>query len=150
MMQGTTMQGTVMQGLQAPGASPLAPARPQQGGYGAGAAFRVAEQPAAAALAPTGAAAPAALFGLLAVQEAQGEAVRDRDARRRAKQMLDELTRLQRALLAGRPDPETLRALAALAGDLSVAADPVLAAAVRAVAVRARVELARLAAAASR
>ena len=144
------MQGTTMQGIQAAATSPLAAVRPQGTGYGAGTAFRVAEQPSAAVRAPTGAAAPAALLGLLAVQESEGEAVRDRDARRRGKQMLDELTRLQRALLGGRLDPENLRALAALAADPGIAADPLLAAAVRAVSVRARVELARLAAAARR
>ena len=103
---------------------------------------------------PAGVAAPVALAGLLAVQEAEGNAARDREARRRGAMMLDELTRLQRALLGGQIDPDNLRALAALAagpdGAGDGAADPMLAAAVRAVSVRARVELARVSAAARR
>ena len=138
------MQGTALQGLQAPEATALAAARPRAAASGAAPGFRVVEQPSPiAARAPTGAVTAAGLLGLLAVQEAGGAAVRDRDARKRGKQMLDELARLQRALLAGRLDPENLRALAALAGDSAVAADPAIAAVVRAVTVRARVELAR-------
>ncbi len=144
------MQGVALQDIQgcADGLA-LAAARPQAAALGSAARFHVAEQ-ASALRGPAAAAAPAALLGLLAVQEAEGAAVRDRDARKRGKLMLDELTRLQRALLAGRLDPENLRALAALAGDSTVAADPAIAAAVRAVTVRARVELAQLKAAATR
>lgn len=102
----------------------------------------------ASSRAPAAITASSALLGLLAVQEAEGDAVRDRAARRRGGRMLDELAKLQRALLAGRLDPATLRSLAELAADPADAADPAIAAAVRAVAVRARVMLAQLAAAA--
>jgi len=141
------MQGTAaLQGIGGIGAPAAAPVR--QGVAAAG--FRVAEQGAPGAVrAPAGAAAPSALLGLLAVQEAEADAARDRSARKRGKQMLDELSRLQRALLAGRVDPDGLRSLAALATDPAEAADPALAATLRAVAVRARIELARLRAAAS-
>jgi hypothetical protein len=145
------MQGTGLQGIQAPGAAAVAAPRPQPTVSGAAFGVRVAEQASAAAVrAPAGATAPGALLGLLAVQEAEGDAVRDRDARKRGRQMLDELARLQRALLSGRLDPSSLHALAALAGDPADAADPAISAVVRAVAVRARVELARLRAAATR
>ncbi len=85
------------------------------------------------------------MLGLLAVQEAEADAARDRDARKRGKAMLDALARLQRMMLAGQFDAEELRNLAALAADPAEAADPALGAALREVAVRARVELARLA-----
>lgn len=145
------MQGiAALQDIQGRGgalaAAAAAAPRPQPGGSG----FCVAEPPFPAARTPAGAVAPAALLGLLAVQEAEGAAARDRDARRRGKQMLDELARLQRALLTGRADRDGLRALAALAAESGDAADPALATLVRAVAVRARVELARLGAAATR
>ena len=144
------MQGMALQDIQAPtDGLALAAARPQGAASGSASSFRVAEQ-LSAARTPAGAVAPSALLGLLAVQEAEGAAVRDRDARKRGKLMLDELARLQRALLGGRLDPENLRALAALAGDPAVAADPAIAAVVRAAALRARVELARLEVAARR
>jgi len=144
------MQGVALQDIQstADGLA-LAAARPQAAAFGSEPGFRVAEQR-SAIRSPAAAAAPAALLGLLAVQEAEGAAARDRDARKRGKLMLDELARLQRALLVGRLDPENLRALGALAGDSAVAADPALAAAVRAIAVRARVMLARFGAAATK
>lgn len=143
------MQGMALQDIQGSTEGlALATARPQTAALGSAPRFRVAEQP-AAVRGPT-AAAPAALLGLLAVQEAEGAATRDRDAHKRGTLMLYELTRLQRALLAGRLDPESLRALAALAGDPAVAADPAIAAVVRAIAMRARVELARFGAAATR
>ncbi len=145
------MQGTTLRGFQAPEAMALAVMRPQAAASGASPNFRVAEQSSSTAIrAPACAGAPTALLGLLAVQEAEGAAARDRDARKRGKRMLDELARLQRALLTGRLDPDGLRALATLASDPADAADPAISAVVRAVAVRARVELARLGAAARR
>lgn len=137
------MQGTAVQGFQGAAAVVVAARRPAQDGNSA--AFRVSAQAApgtARAAAP--AAAPEVLLGLLAVQEAEGDAARDRAARKRGKEMLDELARLQRALLAGRLDPARLHALATLSADPADAADPALSAVLRAVAVRARVELARL------
>jgi len=70
-------------------------------------------------------------------------AVRDREARRRGQDMLAELLRLQRALLAGAPDEAALRRLATLATDVPAAADPLLRQAIAEVVLRARVELAR-------
>ena len=83
------------------------------------------------------------LGGMLALQEAESGSVRDREARRRGQEMLAELLRLQRALLAGPPDLAALRRLAALATAIPEAADPALRQAVAEVTLRARVELAR-------
>jgi hypothetical protein len=83
------------------------------------------------------------LGGMLALQEAETESVRDRESRRRGQEMLAELLRLQRALLAGPPDRGALQRLAALAADLPDAANPALRQAVAEVALRARIELAR-------
>ena len=142
------MQGMALQGIEA-----VIVAMPMAGRPRAAVPdFRVPDRAAASVRTPAGAAAPAALAGLLAVQEAEGNAARDREARRRGTMMLDELARLQRAMLGGQLDPDSLRSLAALAAGPGSAgagaADPLLAAAVRAIAVRARVELARLSAAA--
>ncbi len=87
--------------------------------------------------------AEVAFGGMLALQEVESEPVRDREARRRGQQMLDELLRLQRALLAGPPDPDALYRLAELATDIPDAADPALRRVVAEVTLRARVELAR-------
>ncbi|MBD0273893.1 MAG: hypothetical protein ICV73_18440 [Acetobacteraceae bacterium] len=98
-----------------------------------------------AASATTAATATAAVGGLslLAVQEdGGGRAGRNAAARRRASSILDELRGLQAELLGGRPDPSRLARLAALqSGEDGV--DPGLREAVRAVALRARIELAR-------
>ncbi len=98
----------------------------------------------AAATAATAAAAPVAAVGLslLAAQENGGRGGRDAAARRRASSILDELQGLQTELLGGRSDPARLARLAALqAGEEG--ADPGLREAVRAVALRARIELER-------
>jgi hypothetical protein len=88
-----------------------------------------------------GAAAPSAI-GLLALQETAPAAERDSRAQRRGQAMLDELAALQRDLLTGRADPARLHRLEALTqGD--AAADPALAEAVAAIALRVRIELAR-------
>ncbi len=94
----------------------------------------------AAAAGRTLAAAPVS-EGLVALQ-AGDAAVRDREARRRGGAALQALAALQRALLAGEADPEALRALAASC-EGPEASDPALAATLRAVSLRARVELAR-------
>ncbi len=116
--------------------------RPAAGGFSVG-------EPAAggqAAAAGVGAAAPAAAVGLslLAAQEGNGGrgAGRDAAARRRAASILDELSGLQAELLGGRADPGRLARLAAL-GEGEEGLDSGLRDAVRAVALRARVELAR-------
>jgi hypothetical protein len=90
-----------------------------------------------------GGAAEVSLAGLLALQEAADEPVRDRQARRRGHDLLAELAALQRELLAGPPDLDRLERLAALAREVPDAADPRLRAVVQAISLRARVELAR-------
>jgi hypothetical protein len=114
------------------------PARPPARAAG----FRL---PADAAEAPAEAAATAGVMlgGMLALQEAESGAVRDREARRRGQEMLAALARLQRALLEGNRDLPGLRRLAALAEDIPQAADPGLRQALAEVTLRARVELAR-------
>ena len=75
--------------------------------------------------APTRAASSAAsMAGLLALQEAGGDEVRDREAKRRGRDLLDELAGLQRDLLAGPPGTARLARLAGLAADVPFAADP--------------------------
>lgn len=109
---------------------------------GAGGGFSLG----AAAMGAAGAAhgtAPAQAIGLLALQEAGPAAERDARARRRGEAMLQSLADLQLGLLGGTIDPARLRALAA-ADPAEDAADPGLAAAVAAIRLRARVELARL------
>ncbi len=102
------------------------------GGTGAGSGAAAAAASAAGAVG----------LPLLALQEAGGRSARDAAARRRASSILDELQGLQAELLGGRSDPARLARLAALeAGEEG--ADPGLREAVRAVALRARIELAR-------
>jgi hypothetical protein len=125
------------------GIGPAAPA--QRNGRPAvrGAGFSVPSSGHAEVAAASTAVAEVSLGGMLALQEAESGAVRDREARRRANEMLVELARLQRALLDGRRDLGALRRLADLAGDVPAAADLQLRQAVAEVALRARVELAR-------
>jgi hypothetical protein len=97
------------------------------------------------AVAGTAAASATAAVGLslLAAQEdGGGRAGRDAEAQRRADSILDELQGLQADLLGGRADPARLARLAAL-GTGEEGADPGLRDTVRAVALRARIELAR-------
>lgn len=91
------------------------------------------------------AAAAAVGLSLLAVQEKGDRRERDAAACRRAAALLDELQGLQAELLGGVPDPARLERLAALTNG-EEGADPGLREAVRAVALRARIELARRAA----
>lgn len=92
--------------------------------------------------------APASLVGaMVALQEAELRAARDRAARRHGETMLDELKALQVRLLGGGAAPDLLGRLATLAEMLPDAVDPKLAALVQAVALRAEIELARRAAA---
>ena len=118
----------------------VAPGRPRPARGGAG-GFRVADGPAAAG-APS-AAAPAGLSGLLAMQEAEAGFVRDREARRHGDAVMAELAALQRELLGGEGGGGALTRLATLARHAPGAADPRLGAILRAVLVRAQVELAR-------
>ena len=114
------------------------PARTQARGGG----FRLPAEATEAPAAPA-AASEVMLGGMLALQEAETWAVRDREARRRGQEILAALARLQRALLEGRRDLPGLRRLAALAEDIPLAADPRLRQALADVTLRARVELAR-------
>ncbi|MBV8704221.1 MAG: hypothetical protein JO118_10975 [Acetobacteraceae bacterium] len=109
-----------------------------------GPAFAMEAMPPARAAggAPAAGVAAVSLPGLLALHEAGVEAPGDRAARRRGRDILAALAALQRGLLGG-DDGEALPALARLARDLPPAADPRLDAVLRAVALRARVELAR-------
>lgn len=85
----------------------------------------------------------AALSGLLALQESESVPIRDRDARRRGRDILAALAALQRGLLGGAdPDDATVR-LAALLAEPLVTADPGLNAILTAIRLRARIELAR-------
>jgi hypothetical protein len=87
-------------------------------------------------------AAPAQAIGLLALQEAGPVAERDARARKQGEALLQSLSDLQLGLLEGRLDRARLEALAALVPGED-AADPSLAAAIAAIRLRARVELAR-------
>lgn len=82
------------------------------------------------------------LGGLLTLQEAGTDAARDGEARRHGAELLDELADLQKALL-GAQDAEDLGRLARLVAGVPQAADPRLAGVIRAVALRARLELTR-------
>ena len=95
-------------------------------------------QPRAAEAAP--ASAPA---GMLSLQEIGTESPRDRAARRHGRALLAALARLQRHLLGAPDDGTTLLELADLAATVPAATDPAIAATLKAVVLRARVELAR-------
>jgi hypothetical protein len=129
------------------GAVSRATPRPAAGG----AAFTVTARPIAAPGGPI-AVAEVGLGSMLAMQEVESGAVRDREARRRGQDMLAALASLQRSLLdfgsdtgptTGAGSGSALRQLAALAGQVPQAADPALREAVAAVTLRVRVELAR-------
>ena len=92
---------------------------------------------------PSRVAAPAALGGLLLLQEAEAAPVRDRRARQHGRAMLDALARLQLSLLGEDPDVAGLERLAALVEHCPQAADPGLRDVLGGVALRARIELAR-------
>ncbi len=129
-----------MEGIRGIGAGAAARGRGVRGGTGG---FRVGGG-AAAAAGTQAAESPAAAsaIGLLALQETAPAAERDARARRRGDAMLRELAALQRDLLAGRADAGRLHVLAELAAG-EAAADPALAEAVDAIALRVRIELAR-------
>jgi len=122
------------------------------GGTGAaratrGAGFRVPAE--AREAGGAAAAAPAAPVGLMALQEADDAAARDRRGAGRARDLLRELAGIQADLLRGGADPERLERLARLA-EGEAPPDPVLADALAGIALRARVELARRGVAAAR
>ena len=83
------------------------------------------------------------LESMLALQAVDEAAERDRAAHKRGTAMVAALSRLQRAMLAGEDPSLVLNALNDLSADGPVAGDPGLAAVLRAVVLRSRVELAR-------
>ncbi len=101
------------------------------------------------AAAGPGAALAVAMPSLLGLQEAQQDAVSDREARRHADEMLDLLKELQRSLLGAAIDPAKLGRMAQLARHAPPPADPRLLAVQRALLVRVAVEQARTRIAAS-
>ena len=86
---------------------------------------------------------PSALGCMLALQEGGGESVGDRQARRRGQALLRALSCLQRSLLRGGDDVESLQDLTGLAADLPEASSPALRGILDQIVLRARVELAR-------
>lgn len=87
------------------------------------------------------ASAEVGLEGMLALQELPSEEVADREARRRGHDLLEALAAMQRGLLGlEEADPQRLARLAEAVPDAS---DPGLRAAVAAIALRARIEVAR-------
>jgi hypothetical protein len=93
-----------------------------------------------ARLSPSGA---IGLEGLLVLQAVDEGSERDRSARKRGTALLASLTGLQRTLLAGEDPSLALRALSELTADDSTADDPGLAAIVRAIVQRSRIEIVR-------
>ena len=86
---------------------------------------------------------PLGLDGMLALQGVDDPLARDNAARKRGKAMIAALSDLQRAMLAQDDPSLTLRSLSELAADHPDAADPALAAVLRSVVLRARVEVAK-------
>lgn len=91
----------------------------------------------------TAAAAPVVLSGMLAMQEAESAIQRDRESRHHGEATLKALGDLQLALLGDPAQESALHRLADLAQHMPRAADPGLETLVRAVGLRARIELAR-------
>ena len=84
---------------------------------------------------------PVAVMSLLALQEHESGLQQDREARQHGTAVMDELSALQRALLGG--DGADLDQLEILMARPITAADPALAGVLRAVRLRAGIELAR-------
>ncbi len=93
--------------------------------------------------------APVEAALMLALQEQTGTEAGDREARRHGQRLLAALAELQRAMLCG-SEADTLGELSRLADEEGQAVDPMLAAAIRSIRLRARLELARAAKAADR
>ncbi len=126
---------------------PPAPAAGASRRRGAAGGFHLPEAAGGAAAKGVAPAMAVGLSAMLALQEMPDPAVGDREAHRHGREMLEELAALQRELLAGvgaNPGPADRRRLARLAGTVPQAADPGLREAVAAIALRARLELARL------
>ena len=115
---------------------------------GLGGGFAVGFSAASTAGPGSGTASVASVAGMLLLQEvADGPArngqARDRQARRHGRALLEGLSDLQRALLGDGEDTAALDRLATLVAHCPEAADPALRATLAAVALRAKVELAR-------
>lgn len=135
-----------MSGIRGLGSVPAPPAS-ARAARGAG-GFRLASgQGAPVDVAASAAAAPATALSLLALQESAAVAERDARARARGLALLAALSALQAGMLRGVVDAALPARLAAL-GEGEAAKDPALADLLAQVTLRARVELARLAAAA--
>jgi hypothetical protein len=80
---------------------------------------------------------------MLSLQEVDSESPRDRAARRHGRALLAALVRLQHALLGASDDEAALQEISALAAGVPDASDPSVTAALHAVVLRARIELAR-------
>jgi len=86
---------------------------------------------------------PASLGAVLTLQEMGAETAEDRDARRHGQNMLALLAAVHRGLLSGVDNIAALQQLADLAAAAPIATDRRLAAAISAILLRVRVELAR-------
>ena len=93
--------------------------------------------------------APVEASLMLALQEQAGTEAGDREARRHGQRLLAALAELQRAMLCG-SEADTLAELSRLTDDEGQAVDPMLAAVIRSIRLRARLELARAAKATDR
>ena len=123
--------------IGAAGLRPIMATRPQAR-QAAASGFRVTQ---AAAQGPA-AVSVVGLTDLLALQEAEQDTVRDREARRHGDATLAALASMQRALLGGSREG-VMETLTRLARNAPEAADPRLLAVQRALQVRVAVELAR-------
>ncbi len=111
----------------------------------AGGGFVVPEDAVATTLAtPLGEATPVTLGAMLLAEALDGDALRDRAARRHGQVVLAGLTALQRVLLEGGDQALMLERLEGLIADMPEASDPRLAAVLGSIVLRERVELARL------
>ncbi len=123
------------------GSRPFAPApRPAPGRAGTPFQVRDTFKPGPAMVAGV---PGSALGGMIALQEHEGDGVRDREAKRRGADLLAALRTLQRQLLGAGATKGHLGDLAALADSVPDAADAALRALVAAIVLRARIEIAR-------
>jgi hypothetical protein len=127
-------------------ASPIAAAAARRRASGGGFAVSDSSAPRPASAA-TSAAPVGSLDALLALQEESGEGERRRKAARRGHDILDSLDRLKAALLAGRVPAGDLQAIAARLSERNMhSGDPRLDEIIAHIELRAKVELAKLAA----
>lgn len=139
-------------GVEPPAASPAARRNRAAGGFRVPSDPRAADAPDAPTPADATPVFAAFMEGLLGLQEEAAEApsmagARDREARRHGQALLSALAEMQLTLVGQGDAPATLASLSARLSGLSaaipLAADPRLRAIVAAIALRARLELAR-------